>query len=442
MSTKEVLYDLNSVVALQTGNVKKYRNEVVLTIWVEVGTVSTAMRDVKINAYRLELDSLTGITAEVTKDSVRATALWLEKKNVYVSDSTKIALPDPAILGVDQPGLLETIEKDGNASPHGVRAKDNTRYGYGSFSKYDNLPYYSGEDVLGGGRILFEFEIFPHDIVAQMSKHNITFDIGRRKQVIMQRYLDGRHQPDTTLSTQFPVLLDVSNDDPENFLNSNYGNFYDEDNVPQKYELYSFDSPSTLRNSKYSPSDTVNLVVDPITLREINFSEFARVSFSSKKLGGNSTLNGSRCSQKVAWLCSSADVLKYSLNKADPYNPDFQYSESAMPGNRVHSFPRFGNSIAGTDAVFDIKPIGGDDHAYILQYKLGDYFVLAYKNSNDIGWTPLGNTSTLVNGAWTFKDVSIRVDIYKGLKNFNVGDSYYFWVKTIPASILNKIKAK
>ncbi len=116
-------------------------------------------------------------------DKVSATALWVEKKNVYYNETGKITIPEPSALGIDNSTLLGTINKTVIQAPNGFRAKDGTRYGFGTFGEYTNLPYYSNEDLYFGGEILFEFEVFPHDLISELSKFDITFDIARRKKV-------------------------------------------------------------------------------------------------------------------------------------------------------------------------------------------------------------------------------------------------------------------
>jgi len=442
-SSKEVQYDLNTEITLQPANTKKYKNELIQTLWVEACDVSTALRDIIIVGNRVEKDTINGITTLAPKDSVSATAIWVRKKNVYYDSITKIPLPVPALLGIDQPGLIESIDKDGTQSNHGFRAKDGSRYGFGSFAKKDWTNYYTGEDLFYGGRILFEFEIFPHEICNKLNIYDIIFDITRRKDTYDILYNDEHHNPKITKES-FPIINDISNDDTNDL--------FDEDKTPSpgNHEIFSYDSPSVNRLSFIDPIKKDTNKTNTFVFRNLNFSEFVRISLKSQNLEGDSILRGSRCSNNIDWLLSSASYNSWTYNSSNPLNPIYQYSEVAKPGATLISTPRILFDLTSSNAGFDIKALGIEsvNHAYALKYTKADSsFLLAVKRDDDSGWNTLINkSSVLSNGNWTIKYPTIspyiRIDIYKSTIDFNDQDEIFFTIKKIPSTILNKIKLK
>ena len=250
-------------------------NNIISTLFIEATDISSNIRDIKVFAH---------IGNEI-KDKVSATAIWVDKQNIYSNHTNKINSPTTTSLsGLNQQGLIDQIEIYS-------RAKDGTRYGFGSFGKNSFPPFTVDEDIFNGGRVLFEYVLFPNSIMSEISKFNISLDGARRQSNQDYCYDNNNYYPVPCYSGPPPPplspLKDKANDDPQSNGSSDY---IDEDKIPMT--LYTFDSPSSTR-STYLDYGGNPIGISQFTFRDVEFEEFIRVSFKNgSSLIGN-TLAGS-----------------------------------------------------------------------------------------------------------------------------------------------------
>ncbi len=164
------------------------------TVYVEAISPSTTIRDINIRAMR----------EGVVQDGVKATAIWVNKKEAYQlrTDPT-----NPANLGIDNSELTDWIADNGDAV-------DGSYYGFGSFNPTANSP---NNDTYFGGRILFEFELLPNGIENELNALGIIFDIGRRiRKNRVEIEINDRAATESIID--FPGYVELFNDDGNEYL--------------------------------------------------------------------------------------------------------------------------------------------------------------------------------------------------------------------------------
>jgi hypothetical protein len=187
-------------------------------IWVEACSVSTALRDIKIKAEYMG-----------ASDIVSATALWVEHKRALTTRASSGAaneLPE----NLDESTVRNYIMRLWTAGNIAFKSSDGSHYGVGTMAgMYSGDNPFSGHpifsDQLIGGRILHEFEIFPHNV----DSLGVIFDVTR--QVESKRWIIGKNKNFFSLQdtrtfpdNQAPKKdIEAPNDDGES---------YDEDNIP------------------------------------------------------------------------------------------------------------------------------------------------------------------------------------------------------------------
>ncbi|MFN0014742.1 MAG: hypothetical protein ACKVU2_09360 [Saprospiraceae bacterium] len=278
------------------------------------------------------------------EDVVNATAIWVN--NTQIWKFREECTPVPDCEGPANPeagsGVLEGLDNGFlmNAINNTYRSSDGSRYGHGSNRKNNN------QDISYGGRILFEYEILPNDLV--MSEFFVRFDCTRRRETrsMKPKYTN--------------ALEDINADIPGGYEASwpSYANFLhppdeanddeqatDEDNTPikfnEKWRIYAWDRPSISNiseGSKYTFWATKN-----------NFEEFVRVKIDGDFPGSGNGLYGSRTSHKKNWHC-----VYYTKNGPnDLLEPDntsisHSYPRRAGPGDgacAVQIFSGASNSV-------------------------------------------------------------------------------------------------
>ena len=404
----------------------------ITTLFVEARAVSTAMRDIKIYAK---------IDNEI-KDKVAATAIWVEKKNIYSDEDSKIEDPDPALLtGLDQPVLVNVINND-------ARAKDLTRYGFGSFQEINSPPYTINEDLLNGGRILFEFELKPAAILSEISKFNITLDGARRQDSSTGfRYVYNKYLPEPTINIpKLEKKKDFANDDPKDNNPDDswlYGDIIDEDKNP--LILYSFDGPSTARSS-YADSDGNLQGIEAYRFRHVTFEEYFRVSFNQvNELEGN-VLSGSRVSNKHFWSIDYATYAKDTkVADANKYNIGYHYAEFvATPGDKIITYPTCYLETSGNGSInITSNNLPTDRELYAISYSEigGKHFdVKRKKHENNNKWDQIGSSNIDATGPWVYTDAEITIEMANDSDiPFAQDNIFYFWVIQTSDTIINKL---
>lgn len=393
-----------------------------LTIWVEATQVSSSLRDILIQAL---------VDGEI-KDEVRATAIWVEisPQDIYYQSS---ALPDPSTLGLDAPGLLNTINNNHLVTPLGMLSKNLDRYGFGTYAE-GNMPSSPNIDLYFGGKILFRWKLLPDDAY---SLGNIKLDIARRKNTIDKFYYMTQYNP-TILTTNPPLSQqneDVNDDDQASFGND----YLDEDKTPdsQGY-FFSFDSPGT-PNGYFMGLPSSNLA--PIVMRDLNFEEFVRVSFKNPPVGN--ILAGTRCSIKQPWSLNCSNYRSISNDSNEPYNEEKQSFSQANGGAKIITAIRsFGipQSHDGNGTIV-INSLNSNYNTFLLQYNLPtnpNQWKLAKLNANGTWSTSAWSTSINPN-TWEITSTDVNITINQGSINFYPTAEFLFKVLTVPNSVTNQL---
>ncbi|MCB0517235.1 MAG: hypothetical protein KDD49_14315, partial [Bacteroidetes bacterium] len=303
ISTKSaVVKDCPPVVLTTTGNIKLWEkstkgtpastiipvSDLPKTLWIEATDVSNSVRDISIKA------TLDGIA----QDEVKATAIWVEKKNVY---KDRLPTPTPASLGIDEPTLLSLFTYS-TAFITPFTSSDGTLYGFGSYYPIPNFT--PQQDGMFGGRILFEFEIKPFGIEQELNNLGINYDITRRANE-NEYYLNENSSNVKHNHKPYPTQNEESNDDGLPSI--------DEDNIPKPMETEIF--------SVDAPGNSVILYPRSLYFRNFEAKEFVRVSFG-QSIDGNGVV-GSRCSDPIDWNLEYAVRRTNTLSSNDPYDATY-----------------------------------------------------------------------------------------------------------------------
>lgn len=393
-----------------------------LTIWVEATQVSSSLRDIQIQAL---------VDGEI-KDEVKATAIWVDitPQNIFYQPS---ALPAPNTLGLDAPGLLNTINNNHLVTPLGMLSKNLDRYGFGTFAE-GNMPSSPNTDLYFGGKILFRWKLLPDDAY---SLGNIKLDIARRKNTTDTYYSMTQHTP--TISTTNPPLPQQNegvNDDPQ----ASYGNDnLDEDKTPdsQGY-FFSYDTPATPNGYFYTlPSS--NLA--PIVIRDLNFEEFVRVSFDTPPIGN--IVAGSRCSIKQPWSLNCANYCSTSNDLTQPYNERSQSYSQANGGIKIITRPRSVSQPQPNDGngIITINSLNSTYNTFLLQYNLPtnpNQWKLSKLNPNGT-WSFSAWSLSINPNTWEINSTDVNIIINQGSINFSPIAEFVFKVLTIPSTVTNQL---
>ncbi len=291
------------------------------TIYVEATEVSTALRDIVI---KMEYNN--------RQDVVKATGMWVENTTMPGHWAERTEHPIP---GVDLPnvGVLITQQVNGN------KAADNSRYGHGECRA--QIISEVNQDIEIGGRILMEWQVLPSG-----ADNLVSFDVTRQRKTFTSHLDYGSlNFIDSDENREFPG---VENDDyPENDmlpadLPNDDGDGGLEDRIPINGLLYSWDNPSILKDySEWSAR--------AFHVSKNWFKEFVRIRVKANPFTNtDSTLQGSRCSDKFDWHCvyytrrdenykltSDENLVSYSYLKSDQIEVDdyltFECDVSGIP---------------------------------------------------------------------------------------------------------------
>ncbi|HHH54528.1 MAG TPA: hypothetical protein ENK91_12780 [Bacteroidetes bacterium] len=406
------------------------------TVWVEARAVSKKMKDIEIFAK----------VGGKEMDRVSATAIWVDYSKAYYKETSKKPNPLPGVfgLGIDDINLLNSIEKSLLQVNHGFRAKDKTRYGFGTCAERTIFPFYANKDFYFAGRVLFEFKIEPIDIIPNLNKYKITFDIARRKHVYDLLYDYGYYFPEKR-KNQSPEKNEEADDDPQD---PNFPDEIDEDDIPYNSEIFSFDAPSTPINvgkKLNSQNQLVPAPVNAIAIRNDWFEEYARIVFKNgQNIKGNKT-SGSRCSKKVKWSFKNALACLGSNNESThPFANNYQNMEKVNAGDIVITRPRFvwsGSTpeIEGNGDINISPNQTGIDENYLLRCIGNEFKLYIGAHTNAESWIFLCKASQ-INGKWNLSHPKLSIEIIDGTTPFTHNQNFVFWIKEIPKNVENNLK--
>lgn len=282
-------------------------SELPVTVFIEAIAVSEDVQDIKIEAF----------VGDNKHDTVKATAIWVDQVVKYVDGEE----PNPDLL---VNSVLATVIKD-------RIDKGNNLYGLGYFKNGDDVTSY-------GGRILIEFNLFPH----QAKDLGLYFDITRRLDEESGKIISGSNSFSDDSDDAFELQVEMPNDDRHNT---------DEDVLTSSPKFYSYDGPS---DPLVYPNWVSGSTTDSYTKWIGDFREFVRVSFNpiphdiiieedESELVEGELISGSRCSPEIIWELGRVLVLT-SKHLNDPYNAPNQKYE-VLSNAITHSVP---TRIVGT----------------------------------------------------------------------------------------------
>lgn len=258
--------------------------------WIEAAATSQKVRDVELR-----------LTYQGKYDTVKATAIWVslnsrpgkdgKNMNPWYNRQQQDGPPNNPVPGRDLPDIDKKDLKD---LIEIWRAKDGSRYGFGTIKK-DIL---SKEDTFYGGRILHEFKIAPAGVDKLAVLFDCTRQVGGRILVMKEGYglkKDGfgEFQSNANDERVFPwlALRPWDNEQPNDDTNAS-----DEDNEPSNGMIYSFDGPS---NITYQGATCPAFLV-----RRSSFQEWVRIRVGvqqGEKFEEGSGVQGSRASDRFDW---------------------------------------------------------------------------------------------------------------------------------------------
>ncbi|MBK7936960.1 MAG: hypothetical protein IPJ82_07600 [Lewinellaceae bacterium] len=308
--------------------------ELPLTLYLETQNHSTAVRDIEL------VMKYNGM-----EDVVTATALWV--KNTRIWKTREPCPSSPPCIGIENP----EAGGSGNARLVGLDAGylqnlinidrvsiDGSRYGHGFNSKDSN------SDKGFGGRILFEFLIYPTN-VDFFSQFNVQFDCTRQRRTRTMKVTHGGTPGNTSSSVvDFPANMDEANDDPSGSVDEDNTPTYVDvsfDGFPKGWRIYSWDRPGI--------TDIEDGQTYAFWATKNTFKEYVRIQINNNFPGYNMNedgLLGSRASNKIDWHC-------VYYTKSGPQNllePDiqsisFSNPQKSGPGNGICEVEIFSTSI-------------------------------------------------------------------------------------------------
>ena len=326
-------------------------------------------------------------------------------------------------------GVLSNINEDEILNRINERwiSKNENRYGHGSCFRSElsvQTPtgiqtFPSGEDKRFGGRILFEFQIFPNDLITSNLNDFVFYDITRQKKNRFYKVASGgilgTFETDNSVNFPWeqplgggsPLDVELPNDD----MNPN-----DEDNtpnsgLPNSNFIYSFDPPTT---------DIIEFEIEILAFKVnmITFKEFARIRLMDDfpDLGQN-LVSGSRSSDKIDWHCvyyvrrASNDTYKMMID-----NEPVSLSIPVKSGNGNGNITFTPNPL----------PMNTPTMGYRVVFE-GNKWEL--HQNNGLPTTPPTISSNISNsGPWTIDFNGITLEITEGNPSYFSGDQYTFSV--------------
>lgn len=362
-----------------------------IDLWIEATAVSNSLRDISIKAV---------MDGDV-KDEVKATAIWVDKENVY---NTRTSTPAPSSLGIDKQSLLDFLATY-------TQSVDGTLYGFGYYRPIPEEYVSPVQDGFFGGRSLFEFKIKPNEIENELSSLGIRYDVGRRLKST-RSYLIYQNSSSSIDLKEFPSANEESNDDGECYCPQGPSDMIDEDETPTSDKIFSYDAPSEI---------AIGSAV-AFSNRKMTFKEYARVSFG-EDIAGN-IQEGSKCSEDYNWeleyVLASTDTYK----AVDPYNANFQKLELVMSSGVMTSLPRLITGMGNGPITIAPINITTELTYYIQMSANADSWNLFEKTPT--GANLLATSNSNINGPWYITSSNANVTIANGSVPFSSNCILFF----------------
>ncbi len=360
------------------------------TYYIEATQASGGLRDIHFLA-----------TFDGKEDRVRATAIWVTQGGEWLSGSSP----------VPQQGVLANV---GNIVEIGVsqnEATDGSLYGHGEF-KRNTVPWDSApnKDKKIGGRILMEWNVFPPD-AGDVASFDVTRQ--RKTRTWSLEYGGPDFVPSFKGNMNFPFEADTEPADAWNGEdveepNDDAGKFNTaEDREVMGGKLYSFDAPATFQTYNYQGISEDALA---FKVSKNSFKEFVRVrSLDSPFTPLDSTLQGSRASEKFDWHCTYYTNKDGDLELAiDNSNTNFAETRILRNGNDIPNIYTVTSQV--TNGVnyevgnfsFVYWGINGDDEKELWVTRIGTDGLIA--NEVDLFIDQSETT-------WTFSMDGVNVEI-------------------------------
>ncbi len=251
------------------------------TVYVEARAASASLRDIVIEWKYKDC-----------KDTVKATAAWVNKTARPAGEGTNPWYTRRAATGwahnpkVGAEGQLPDLNKAALVSLINTtqKATDGSRYGHGPMRPTNSWF---------GGRILYEFELVPDGVqdlgivvdgTRQVAGHTYYISVGTKTITNWETY--NRYFP-FLLMEKPPKDNELPNDDWPSDESAN-------DNSPNNQHIYSWDSPSVS-----------NLLAGwwGFYINRYTFKEWVRIKLEDTAFLDNTTVEGSRASDKYDWHC-------------------------------------------------------------------------------------------------------------------------------------------
>ena len=369
------------------------------TLYLEAKTYSDTTRDIEV---KLDYNG--------AQDVVKATAVWVINSRVWCTRD--VCQPFCAENPKAGEGRLSALNETNLENLINVLrvSKDHSRFGHGYDTKVGT------EDQGFGGRILFEYLIFPND--GNLSDLDVIFDCTRQKKIREMRTMHGKMPPGVSITPiDFPDEIGANIDKP----NDDESSGDDEYNVPTYTNA--FDSyPAGWRTYAWDRPGITNINQGQGTAFKVGrqlFRDFVRVNIGETFESGNS-LQGSRVSDKIDWY--SVYYTKSGANHL--LEPDEQ---SVSASNPIRVDNTSGNGSCTIQTLANANNAG-----YKLLYNSFQQ-KWELKNANDASI----NTATPLPGSnpkkWVITDPEkVTVTIIEGNIPFGNGSEFKFSVfKTI-----------
>ncbi len=389
-----------------------------LTVWVEAIAPSNKVQDIEIEAF---------VNGQ-SKDLVKATAVWVQFSRKYKSKALSgIENSSALTLDINEQNLRDFIE---------VRFKDilNQRYGLGANHAFNSGFYsgtcqtsaYSSKNAGYGATILTEYTVLPTDLRTQPNMLGVKFDFARQldadESIISSGsavWLDDAALPDLLYSNG----NEGSNDDKGN---------KDEDLTPSMHnKIYSLDSPGFSYDSFYSPRNIA------FYRRDLDFKEFARVSFNMQP-SGDGTVIASRCSEYLLWdteYTLKRQPISGVIDIYDDCNHGLAQVNTALSHSAIRRIK--GQSIPSIQIIFlNINSNAAYQFEYNSSMNSWRLIKLGSTGGSNLGFFPYNSSSN----NWTLKDgaeLEIIIEDSGSVKISN-SDTFRFSVNSsLSKNILN-----
>lgn len=400
--SKETLVQMsNDEIQIQTSNLP-------VTYYIEAFQPSLNLRDIEIKA-----------SYNNSYDIVNATAIWTQETGSQYTPYYKYRCedendphnnPSAASLDiVDNGGLIDRIDNK-------YISECGSRYGYGTCAKTSNS---TPKDQVIGGRILYEFEIFPDEITEDpLYADRVFFDLTRQRHNHKWNLESGKHNlVDSGENYLFPIDqnpvkdIETPNDDDTSV---------DEDNMPDNGKIYQWDAPTIPISMTYP---TYYGIIYGFIIKKATFHDFARFMLGNSGVNpfdvdnSPTPVQGSACSKFYNW-----SMIQYTKNE----NGNFVVDDEEVS----HSTPVFNN---GSGPPYILDPQNGSINIQVDPLANTEGYTATYdasiKRWNAVRSSNNSNYNSTGTGPWII-EIPSQVLITITPTNFGFPDGSNFSFST------------